>query len=533
MHRILLTLPALVAIANAVDSCQPQAPSVHTITYTTTTTLYREKPCATPPSATKLPSITTQPQPSKPHSSSEPDVECTADPKVESVFGSAPVKSHTLSPGSSGSWSNTTTNSTDIPTRAQTSLASATSQLQPQSTGNLGRYPVAGNTTKGLKNALYFTNWGIYARNYLPSMIPVDKITHLLYAFAGVDANGTVISIDPWADEQKQLNDTSSMPGSNVYGCVKEIYLHKKKHRNLKTLLSIGGWTASDKGAFNFAASDTGRRQFARSAVSLMSDWGMDGLDVDWEYPKNAEEAQQYVQLLEACRKELDDFATKHRQKYHYLLTVASSAGPNTYNVMDLKGMDRFLDAWNLMAYDYAGDWSDNTGHLANLHPNSNNPNSTVFSTAKAVGDYLAAGISPHKLIIGLPLYGRSFEMTLGLGKKFHGVGPGKFEKGVWPYNMLPKTGATVELDDAAGAAWSYDAGTKELISHEDPRTVLIKSDYIKDNGLGGAFWWEASGDKTGDESLVGAMAKSFGTLEFSENMLDYPSSRFDNIRRG
>lgn len=65
-----------------------------------------------------------------------------------------------------------------------------------------------------------------------------------------------------------------------------------------------GGWTFSS----NFAnlLNPSHRQTFARSAVQLLEDYGLDGLDIDWEYPKNKEEAHAYGELLRECREELD-----------------------------------------------------------------------------------------------------------------------------------------------------------------------------------------------------------------------------------
>ncbi|KAL1883144.1 hypothetical protein VTK73DRAFT_9511 [Phialemonium thermophilum] len=383
------------------------------------------------------------------------------------------------------------------------------------------------------RNVVYFTNWGIYGANYQPQQLPADEITHVLYSFADIGSDGEVKSSDPYADLQKHYDtDSWNEQGNNAYGCVKQLYILKKKHRNLKVLLSIGGWTYSPKFA-PIAATEAGRQKFASSALNLVKNWGLDGIDIDWEYPSNPTEARNFVLLLKACRQAFDNYAKQHAPGYHFLITIASPAGPTNYQQLDLKNMNNLVDSWNLMAYDYAGSWDTTSGHQANLFKNLANPQSTKFSTDQAVDDYVARGIPSHKISLGLPLYGRSFESTTGVGAPYNGVGAGTSQSGIWLYKDLPRPGATEYYDGVAKASYSYDRTTHELITYDTVASAITKAKYLTQKGLGGAVFWEASGDKTGTGSLVGTMAKQLRQFEISPNLLSYPVSQYDNIRKG
>ncbi|KAH6857087.1 glycoside hydrolase family 18 protein [Chaetomium sp. MPI-CAGE-AT-0009] len=382
----------------------------------------------------------------------------------------------------------------------------------------------------GYKNIVYFTNWGIYGRNYQPDQLPASQLTHVLYSFANLRSNGEVFLSDTWADLDKHYpGDSWNDVGTNVYGCIKQLFLVKKSHRHLKTLLSIGGWTYSS--TFPAAASTaSGRALFASSAVRLLADLGFDGLDIDWEYPTNPTDANNFVLLLQAVRSALDAYAAQHAPGYHFLLTIASPAGPANYAHLPLAEIARVIDFFNLMAYDYAGSWSTVSAHQANLYPAA--PNTTTpFSTDAAVADYCAAGVPASQIVLGMPIYGRGFTSTGGLGQSYTGTGQGTWEQGVWDYKALPRAGAQVLYDDQAGATYSYDAASRELVTFDTAEMVQRKVAYLKGKGMGGSMFWEASADRVGEGSLIGASCGALGGIEQTQNLLEFPDSRYDNLR--
>ncbi|KAJ6567739.1 glycosyl hydrolases family 18-domain-containing protein [Mycena vulgaris] len=376
----------------------------------------------------------------------------------------------------------------------------------------------------------YFVNWGIYVpRNFQPTDIVVSTLTHILYSFADVDPNTGAISLtDPYSDEQKHFpTDSWNDVGNNLYGCLKQLYLLKMANRNLKVLLSVGGWTYSQDGHFAFVTNAASRATFVTNAVKLIEDYGFDGIDLDFEYPANAAQGQGFADLYTALRTAFDALAAKKGDTTPYQLSAAVSAGPENYANLVIPQMDKALTFWNLMAYDYAGSWLTFADNQANLFGGTR----TGVSTDAAIKHFVSSGATASKITMGIPIYGRAFEQTAGLGQPYSGIGPGTIEAGVYSYNTLPLAGAQVFQNTTDVSSYSYDPSTRELVTYDTPAIVNMKAQYINTNDLAGAMFWELSTDKLGADSLVRVSAGVLGSLDQTMNHISFPNSKWDNIK--
>ena len=188
-----------------------------------------------------------------------------------------------------------------------------------------------------------------------------------------------------------------------------------------------------------------------------------------------------------------------------------------------------------------AGSWDTTANHQANVY-------GPPINTSDAVIYYTDQGVAPEKIVIGIPLYGRSFLNTNGPGTSFSGVGEGTWEAGSYDYRALPLPGSTVYYDNAAIASWSYDTTKKEMISFDDEDCATDKAKWIVNQGLRGGMFWELSGDKGGTrdggetgpgkdpqpgDSLVTVVKTVFGDLDQTSNWLTYELSQYDNMKNG
>ncbi|KAH7321341.1 family 18 glycoside hydrolase [Stachybotrys elegans] len=329
-------------------------------------------------------------------------------------------------------------------------------------------------------NAVYFPNSRIYQGD-TPGMINYSCVNHVYYAYANVSADGGVFLSDEWADARA--------PVDGVQGGLGSLMHLKQKHPHLQVLLSIGGGNSSQ--ALPVAAASTlSRDNFGRSVLGLVEASGLDGIDLVWEYPKDAKQGHDFLALLAAIRLYLP--------QDRFTLTAALPANKAILQHIDLKGTADYLDFLNLMTYDFFGPWTTKTGHHAQLYAmNRDEPSASL-----GVGYVISRGFPSKKILMGIPTYGRSFTNATGPGQQYSGSGG---QDGIIEYNQLPRPGTKEVLDNRYVAAQCVGADGG-FVTYDNPESVKAKAGFCKEKGLGGLFYWNGPGDSRDKaRSLVAA----------------------------
>ena len=285
----------------------------------------------------------------------------------------------------------------------------------------------------------------------------------------------------------------------------------------LRVLVSIGGWGAD--GFSDAALTEASRTRFAASVARLIKRYAVDGVDIDWEYPglpgpgivHRAEDRRNFTLLLTAIRQALNALPPRSYGKLRdnrYFLTAALADSQFVENI-ELARVAEQLDWVNLMAYDFHNSLTPTTGHHAALSASAS-ANADERSVERAVAQFLAAGVPAHKLVVGVPFYGRAFAdvhpENHGLDQPF-----GHYEGDhPWPQlvaDFIDRNGYVRYWDAQSKAPFLWNGQSRTFISYDDPESLKIKADYVKSHHLGGVMYWEQSQDPNGE--LLDALSDS------------------------
>lgn len=375
-----------------------------------------------------------------------------------------------------------------------------------RTTGGGGGEPPPGDLVK----LGYFTNWGVYGRNYhvknLVTSGSAEKLTHINYAFGNVQGGKCTIG-DAYADYDKAYTADQSVDGKAdtwdqpLRGSFNQLRKLKEQYPHIKVIWSFGGWTWS--GGFGQAVQNPAA--FAKSCHDLVEDprWAdvFDGIDLDWEYPNacglscDTSGPEAFETMMRAMRAEFGQ---------NNLVTAAITADGSDggkIDATDYAGASQYTDWYNVMTYDFFGAWAK-TGPTAPHSPLRSYAGipQAGFNSDAAIAKLKAKGVAADKLLLGIGFYGRGWTGVTqsSPGGTATGAAPGTYESGIEDYKVLkskcPATGTV------AGTAYAHCGS--EWWSYDTPATIAGKMDYVKNQGLGGTFFWEFSGDTANGELM-------------------------------
>ena len=396
---------------------------------------------------------------------------------------------------------------TTVATPSPTPTASPAPTATPSPTPTASPAPTA-TPAKEKVIVGYYTSWSIYARNFLVTDIQMDKITHLNYAFANLDENGNVLVGDIWADTQFVYPDEQS-PGTGNFGALQRI---KKSHPELKTLISIGGWTWSSH--FSTVVSNAQKRaKFVETSIQFMLEYGFDGIDIDWEFPVEGgpqpgteSDTENFTLLLQELREKINELNDE------YLITLATTQNINRVNYIEISKINDLVDFINIMTYDYNGPWNNNlpTNHNAPLYQNKNDPSTSasIFNIFHTLEYYQNENMSKEKIVVGLPFYGYYYggveDTNNGLFQSWKIVPKGTWSNGILDYddirdNFLTSGDWEYHFDEYSKVPYLYSKIMKQFISYDDTTSISLKSSYVCQENFHGVMLWDLSSDRDAD----------------------------------
>ncbi|KAF5383230.1 hypothetical protein D9615_004978 [Tricholomella constricta] len=376
--------------------------------------------------------------------------------------------------------------------------------------------------------AAWYPGW--LGTQFPPNTISWSKYNVLTFAFAVTTPDSSVISLDSVSQQ------------------VLPIFVAEAKKNSVNALVSIGGWTGSQY--FSTAvATEANRTAFLGAVLGLVSQYQLDGIDFDWEYPNKQGIGCNIISPNDSANFLL--FLQALRAKAPSNLIISAAVGTAPFNgadgtpMTDVSGFAAVLDHIAIMAYDIWGSWS-----TAGVGPNAPLDDSCAptkaGSATSAVEAWTAAEFPANKIALGIASYGHSFHVDAAnalsspgqlaayptfdkaqqpAGYKEDGGGGvdqcgapvgvggvfdfwGMIDGGFLNADGWPADGIDYRYDNCSQTPYVYNKSTQVMISYDDPTSFAAKGEFINANGLRGFAMWHSAGDSNDIliDSISGAM---------------------------
>lgn len=293
-----------------------------------------------------------------------------------------------------------------------------------------------------------------YVESQSKGILDPDRFTHLIYAFAEFndDCDGLDIA---YPERLKEMADL------------------KKVNPQLKVMLGLGGYKR--KGFCEMAGDKEKKRAYIREVKALVDSLGLDGVDLDWEFPTteagghtaSPDDAKNYVSLVKDLRKALG------KNKWLSFFSDHSAL------FIDLRKMSPYVDFVNVAGYNLSIPKEGRRAyHQSPLYSSSKMGD---WCISKSVQRHLDLGVPKDKLLVGIPFFGRGLDPFPSYVecKDF-----GKYDSGL-----------ALEWDDEAKVPYYADSNGNLLLGFDNERSIQEKMNFVRANNLPGVFVWNYGGD--------------------------------------
>lgn len=263
----------------------------------------------------------------------------------------------------------------------------------------------------------------------------------------------------------------------------------------IKIVLSIGGWGAG--GFSTMAKTEETRSAFVRSCREQVERLGLDGIDIDWEYPCSDQaeidcdpaDRENFTLLLQDLRNALSEKS----------LSIAAGAGEYFIEGTQMDKVAEIVDYVQIMTYDMRGGFSHLTGHHAALFASENDQSG--LNTRDMVELFHRVGVPYEKLVVGAAFYSRKWtgvnDANHGLFQTAESIGGGGPRYSELTPEFLENGGFRRYWDEFAKAAYLWNGS--EFISYESTEAIRCKAEFVREKGLLGIMYWEHGCDTTGE----------------------------------
>lgn len=304
----------------------------------------------------------------------------------------------------------------------------------------------------------YYPAWSRYT--FPAENIDFEMLTHITHAFIWPKSNGDL-----------------DMYSSILYPALVEATHQAGK----RILVSMGGWGNCTH--FSAVLADSAKRQrLIDNLVSFCDEKGYDGVDLDWEYPRNTSDKNNLTRFVIALNQQLKTNDSAR------IVTMAVPAGAWGGQWYDFASMAPYVEWFGCMTYDFHGTWTSHAGHNAPLYAPSHE---TEGCADDAIRYLKSRDVPGNKIIMGVPFYGRRFN-TSGLYESSTGG------EALYYSEIVPKLDNdwTYHWDTLAKVPYLTNSDNSQLITYDDTVSVRCKCEYALDQGLLGIKIWHIGQDQ-------------------------------------